>query len=409
MIDQFEKSANGNIVTLKNNDKTIHLIGTAHVSQASVDEVTAFIKENKPDKVCIELCKARFDTIRDKDRWKKMDIYQVIKNGKGFLLLTNLMISSFQHKIGKKLGVKPGAEMIAAIETAEAMGCEVVLIDRDIQITLKRTWKNISFFKKLNLMTALMGGLVVQEEIKEEDIEKLKSSDTLADAMESLGQEIPGLKESLIDERDHFMASHLTDLKGKNIVAIVGAGHVPGMQKYIGETIDRSILEVIPPPSKIFKVLKWVIPALIVGIITWSFMHNKQEGYLYIFIWSITHSIPAAIGVMLAGGRLFSILTAFLIAPITPIIPVLRISIIVGLVETIFRKPKVEDLEGIQDAFENVKSFYKNSVTRILLVAIFSSFGSVVGTFILFPYALTYHKEFLESLLNAILKMLHLN
>lgn len=403
MNTSYEISTSGNIVTLKNNEKNIYLIGTAHVSQASVDEVTKFIKENKPDKVCIELCKVRYDSIRDKDRWKKMDIFKVIKEGKSFLLLTNLMISSFQYKIGKDLGVKPGAEMLAAIEAAESISSEIVLIDRDVQITLKRTWSNIGFFKKIKLMMALLAGLVIKEEIKADDIEKLKTADTLAAAMESLGQEIPGLKEALIDERDKFMASHLTELKGNNIVAVVGAGHVPGMQIYMGKAFDRSTLEIIPPASKIFKILKWIIPIIIIGVIAYFFKVDRQEGLVVLFIYILTRSIPAALGAIVGGGRLISIFAAFIVAPITPFIQIIKISMVVGFTEAMFRKPKVEDLESIQDAFQSVRSFYKNAVTRILLVATLASIFSNISIVTLFPYLVTYHKDSLENLLNSIL------
>lgn len=398
----FEITKSGNIVTLTNDEKTIYLIGTAHVSQASIDEVTQFIKENKPDKVCIELCKNRFEAMQDKDRWKKMDIYKVIKSGKGFFLLTNLMISSFQYKIGKKLGVKPGGEMFAAVEVAESIGSEIVLIDRDIQITLKRTWKNIGFFKKIKLMFSLLTGLVLQEEIGTKEIENLKTSDMLEDAMKSLGQEIPGLKESLIDERDTYMASHLTDLKGKKIVAVIGAGHSAGMQKQIGNTIDRAPLEVIPPPSKLIKIFKWSIPVIILGLIfsAWFFGATFEQVKTYIIIWVLVRSVPAAIGVLVAGGRIPTLITAILVAPFTsPIIPVLRISIILGLVEAIFRKPKVDDLETLPEAFNDIKSFYKNSVTRILLVAALSGLGSTLGT-VLFFYVLATHKEFFDKILG---------
>ena len=406
MTELFEKSVNGNIVSLNYKEKSIHLIGTAHVSQASVEEVTLFIKENKPDVVCIELCKARYETMRDKDRWKKMDVYKVIKEGKSFLLLTNLMISSFQYKIGKKLGVKPGAEMMAAIEAAESIGSEIVLIDRDVQITLKRTWRNMGFFKKLKLMYALLGGLILNEEISEKDIEKLKSSDTLSDAMASLGQEIPGLKETLIDERDRFMASHLTDLKGKKIVAVVGAGHVPGMQTYMDKAIDRAALEIIPPASKIFNMIKWLIPFIIVGIVAWFFRDSANVGYTVLFTFILARSIPAALGVVISGGKFISMVVAFFIAPITPIFPILKVSIVVGLTEAFFRKPKVEDLESIQDAFESIRAFYKNAITRILLVATLPSLLSNLSMWILFPYLVAYHKDYLESLFNSFLNLL---
>jgi len=310
-----------------------------------------------------------------------MDIYKVIREGKTFLLISNLILSSFQHKIGKKLDVKPGAEMVAAIESAELINSKIELIDRDIQVTLKRTWGKLGFFKKIRLFNSLLMGVFASEEIGEEEIENLKKSDALAEAMNAFGKEIPDVKATLIDERDQYMASHLTDIEGEHIVAIVGAGHVPGMKTQIGKSLDRETLMPIPPPSKVFLILKWLIPTLVLGLFAYGFYKGPEEGIKYISIWVLANGIPSAIGTLLAGGKIVSILTAFVAAPITSLNPMIGASMVVGMCEAYFRKPKVEDLMGIHDAFENLKTIYQNAITRILLVAAMSGFGSAVGTY----------------------------
>lgn len=219
-----------NVSVLEDGDRTIYIIGTAHVSQRSVDEVRETIEQVRPDTVCVELCQTRYDAMMDDTRWRNLDIFTVIREGKVLLLLSNLALSAYQRRLGAQLGVEPGAELKEAVTVAEAIGAEVVLADRDIQATLKRTWANLGFFSKMKVLGGLFDGVLGGgEEMTAEDLEKLKERDHLSDMMEEFAKALPEVKTPLIDERDQFLMSAVDDAPGETIVAVVGAGHVQGM------------------------------------------------------------------------------------------------------------------------------------------------------------------------------------
>ncbi|MBU4260029.1 MAG: TraB domain-containing protein, partial [Proteobacteria bacterium] len=238
-----------NIHRLNFEDKEIILLGTAHVSRESAKLVDSVIEEEKPDCVCVELCQSRYQTIRQRDKWEKMDIIKVIKDKKAFLLLSNLLLASFQKRIAKKFNLKAGEEMRKAIEKAEAIGAKIHLADRDIRITLSRTWRIMSFWDKIKILFQLILSLGGIEEISEEEIEKMKQQDVLQVILADIEKSLPVLRNILIDERDQYLAYNIKTAPGKKIVAVVGAGHVSGIKKYWNAEIDLKALEEIPPKS----------------------------------------------------------------------------------------------------------------------------------------------------------------
>ncbi|HHH11787.1 MAG TPA: TraB family protein, partial [Sorangium sp.] len=246
-------------------ERTFHILGTAHVSQKSIEEVREVIRKVRPDTVCVELDKMRYEALTDDTRWRKLDIFQVIRDGKVLFLMASLALQSFQKRIGEKLGVRPGAELLAAVEIAEEIGAKVVLADRDVQATLKRTWRNLSFVSKGKLLAALVGSLFDSTELEEEEIEALKNRDQITDAMSQLAEAMPEVKGPLIDERDQYLMSAVEDAPGKVVVAVVGAAHVDGMTRHLGKSVDRDKLSEIPQPSLISRSLKWLIPTIILG------------------------------------------------------------------------------------------------------------------------------------------------
>ena len=250
----------GNVTLLERDGRKWYLVGTAHVSQESVDEVNQVIESVQPDTVCVELCETRYTALRDADRWKKLDIFKVIKEGKTLMLLANLAIGAYQRRLGEELGVEPGAELIAGADKADEVGSKLELVDRDIQVTLKRTWANLSFWQKFKLMGAIFASLFETDEVGAEDIEKLKEKNELSDMMEEFARVMPEVQKPLIDERDQYLMSSIEEAPGETVVAVVGAGHVPGMKRYFGQSINREDISVIPPPSKWVKALKWVFP-----------------------------------------------------------------------------------------------------------------------------------------------------
>jgi len=371
------------VTVLKNGDTTIYLVGTAHISERSVQDVEQVIETVRPDTVCVELCEARFKAITDDDRWKKLDVFTVIKEGKTLFLLANLALGAYQRKLGEQLGVKPGAEMLAGIKKAEEVGAQLELADRDVHITLKRTWANLSFFQKMKLIGAMVGGLTTREEISEEEIEKLKERDHLSEMMEEFARVMPQVKEPLIDERDQYLMNSIENAPGKSVVAIVGAGHVQGMTTHLGNEIDREALEVIPTRSGWMKSLKWVIPLLILGAFAWGVSQKEISTVEHMLkAWIIPNAVVCALFTLIAGGKLGSIVVAFVASPITSLNPLLGAGMVVGLVEAWLRKPTVADCERINEDVRSLRGIYKNAFTRVLLVTVMSTMGSAIGAWI---------------------------
>mgnify|MGYP003967760263 FL=1 len=369
------------------NNKKIILVGTAHISQDSIDEVTQIIREEKPDTVCVELCQSRYDSIHNANRWKNMDIIKVIKQGKTPVLLANLMMSAFQKKMGDKLGVKPGTEMVKALEIAKEVGASTVLADRDVTITLKRTWGKLSLWEKMKLFGQLFFGIFESPDISEEDIEKLKEKDMLTEAIETLSKALPSVKTVLVDERDLYLSTKIAEAKGETIVAVVGAAHTPGIKKNIDSPVDLSELEILPKPKKTGKILKWLIPLAMLAVIIYGFLGvDMKVGLEMVKYWVLINGVLAAVGAILVGAHIITIISAFVAAPITSLNPTISAGWVAGLTEAWVRKPKVEDFENLAHDITSIKGFRKNKVTKILLVVVFCNLGSAIGTFIGIPW-----------------------
>ncbi|MCB9493811.1 MAG: TraB/GumN family protein [Desulfobacteraceae bacterium] len=378
-----------NITYLEKNGKKYTIIGTAHVSKKSAELVEKTIDELKPDTVCVELCQSRFESIKNQKKFEDTDIIQVIKEKKVYLLLSSLILSSFQKKIADKMEIKPGQEMIAAIDAAERSGAETVLADRDLQITLKRAWKSMGFFEKIKIISQLIFAAGSDEEISEEEIERLKNSDVLETLLDEIGKSHPKLKNALITERDKYLCQKIKNSQGENIIAVVGAGHVPGIKEYFDKEIEIEPLEELPPPGKLLKFLKWGIPALIILLICGGFfVGGKSTGSEMIAVWIGLNAVMAGIGAVLAFAHPLTIVTAAVAAPFTSLNPMVAAGWVSGLTEAVLRKPKVKDLSELSNDITSFKGFWKNNLTRILLVVVFTNVGSSIGTFAAFPFFL---------------------
>jgi len=329
----------GNVHEILLDEKQILLIGTAHISQSSVDEVNDVIEQEKPDTVCIELCASRHQAMMDKDQWKNMDIFKVVREGKSFLLFANLIMTAFQKRLGSQLGVKPGAEMLAAAQASERVNAELVLADRDVKVTLQRTWRGMPFWARMKVLSQLLASLFIREEISKEEIEKLKESDALSEAMEMLADQSPEMKRILIDERDQFMAEKIRQAPGKRIVAVVGAGHVKGLTEELEREHNLAELETVPPPGKLGIWLKWGIPALIVSLIGYGFFAIDTDVSIeMIQRWFLINGTLSAIGTALAFGHPITIATAFVAAPFTSLNPAVAAGWVAGLSRSFFKK-----------------------------------------------------------------------
>ncbi len=372
-----------NVTILERGNKKYYIVGTAHISQKSVEEVRHVIETIRPDTVCVELCETRYKALTEDNHWKKLNIIQVLKQGKALMLLASLAMSSFQRKMGEKLGVKPGAELQEGVKVAEEVGATLVLADREIQVTLKRTWANLSIWKKSMVLMGLMESVIASEEVSEEELEKMKERDHLSDMMAEFAKQMPQVKEPLIDERDRFLISKVQDAPGDTVVAVVGAGHVPGMEKHFGTEIDRDAINVIPPPSMFFQVMKWLVPMVVLALFAKGYFDHRGEDFQnMIYAWVLPNAIGSGLFTLFAGARFPTVIAAALAAPITSLNPTIGAGMVAGFVEALIRKPTVEDCEAIPEDIKTFKGFFRNGFTRVLLVFFMANLGSMFGTWI---------------------------
>jgi pheromone shutdown-related protein TraB len=377
---------NDNTHHLNFEDKKITLIGTAHVSMESADLVQKVIEDEKPDMVCVELCESRYQSIMQKSKWQNTNLLKVIKEKKTFLLLSNLMLAYFQKKIGQKLGIRPGEEIVRAIQVAESVGARIHLADRDIRTTLSRTWRLMGLWAKIKLLFQLVTSVGEMDSIKEADIEKMKKKDVLEMFLSEIGKSFPKMRRILIDERDQYLAHMIRTAPGKKIVAVVGAGHVSGIQSYWERHIDLEVLNQIPPKGKAISFLKWGIPAFIVCLIILGFFYaGSSAGTSMITWWVMANAILSGLGAVIALGHPLTVLSAIVSSPLTSLNPMIAAGWVAGLVEVFLGKPKVKDFERLSEDISSLKGFWKNKITRILLVVAFTNIGSSVGTFVAIP------------------------
>ncbi len=371
-----------NPVTLQLEDKEIIFVGTAHVSKISAAEVKECIEYYRPDCVCIELDEDRYETLLHPNQWKNTDIIQVIKSNRSGYLLANIILSSYQRKMAAKMEVSTGQEMLQGIESAKEINAEIALVDRKIQTTFTRIWRKHSFLQKCKLITLLISAIFDNEEISEEDLEKLKQSETLEAALSEISKEFPIIAEVLVHERDQVLAYKIKNAPGKKVVAILGAAHIPGVSKEIFKNQDINELESVPDLTFFDKLKKWIIPLLLILLVISTFSLDTQAGLSQIKSWILWNGTLSALGTLLVRGHILSVLAAFIMAPITSLSPLLAAGWFAGMIEAWIRKPKVADFENIAEDVTSIKGFFKNKVTHILLIVIAANLFSTLGTLI---------------------------
>lgn len=376
---------------LKLNGKEIILIGTAHVSKESAELVENVIAEENPDVVCIELCKSRYQAIIQKDKWQETNIVKVIREKRSSLLLSQLLLVSFQKKIAKKFNIQPGEEMLRAIKKADELGSQIVLADRDVRVTLIRAWRMMSFWNKLKVIPETLVALLVTEEITEKEIEMLKKHDMLELALKTMGETMPYLKNILIDERDQYLAHSIFHAPGTKIVAVVGAGHVPGIIKHMGKEVDVEVLNQIPPPSIWSKFGGWIFSAVIIALFIAGFFYSGSQASLSMIKWWILITATcSAIGAIMLLAHPLTIVASALAAPITTLHPLLAAGWIAGLAEASIRKPQVRDFLELSEDITTFRGFFKNRIIRLLLLVAIVNLTTSIGTFVAIPVILRF-------------------
>jgi pheromone shutdown-related protein TraB len=372
--------------------RTFVLVGTAHVSRESIGEVSTIIESENPGRVCVELDEGRQRSMTKSTSWESLDIGKVLREGKGFLFLANLALASFQRRLGGEVGVKPGEEMLAAIQTAERLGIPCSLCDREVQTTLRRAWGKSGFWGKCKLLASLLSGVFTNEKLSAEEVEKLKEHDELDGMMQELADYLPSVKEVLIDERDRYLASKIYGQSEDKVVAIVGAGHLDGLEGWLkrfateGVSTDVAELDVVPPPSWLSKAMGWIFPIALVGLFVAGFFHSGAKASLHMVLrWILLNGSLAALGSALCLAHPLTILVSFLSAPVATLNPLVGVGLFAGVVEAFVRKPSVRDFETLNEDISTLKGFYRNRVTHILLVFFLSSIGGMVGNFISIP------------------------
>jgi len=406
-------------VSLNLDGREFILIGTAHVSRGSIDEVSGIIRQERPDLICVELDEGRYSSITQKESWENLNMVKVFREGKGFLLLANLVLSGFQRRMGAELGVKPGEEMKAALDIAKELGIPHALCDREVQVTLRRAWASCGIWNKSKLLATLLTSAFTTEKISAEEIEELKNRNELDGMMNELADYLPEVKETLIDERDRYLAAKIWenarkgdqkgdshhfaaaplegDQKGdshqiQRIVAVVGAGHIQGIRSQLeniaksGNDPDVTVLNAIPSRGAVSKALPFLIPLVILALFVFGFLRGGAGLSLSMLRKYILYNGSlAALGAIIALGHPLAILTAFLAAPITTFTPFIGVGLFSGAVQAILQKPRVADAQTLIDDVGSLKGFYHNRITRALLVFFLSQLGGALGTFVTIP------------------------
>ncbi|MCB0171547.1 MAG: TraB/GumN family protein [Anaerolineae bacterium] len=371
------------IVNVK--DREFIIIGTAHISQESADLVRQVIEAEQPDCVCVELDEQRYKTLSEARRWESLDIKEVIRQKQLITLLVNLVLASYQKKLGQELGVAPGTELLEATKVAKTLDIPIALCDRDVRITLRRAWASMSFFEKFKFLFSGAIGVFDSPEISEEMLSELRQKDVLSELMNELGEAMPILKRVLLDERDVYIAQKTREAQGNKIVAVVGAGHAEGIVDALKQDVDRDLteIELIPPASPVIKWIGWGIPAIILAAIVFiGFRHGLDAAGQNLMFWILANGIPSSIGAIIALAHPITIISAFVAAPITSLTPVIGAGYVTAFVQAYYQPPVVKEFQTVGEDINHFSRWWSNRLLRIFLVFILTSLGSMIGTYV---------------------------
>ncbi len=361
------------------------IVGTAHISRESADLVREVIEQERPDCVCVELDAQRFEALSQKRKFQELDLRQVIRNKQLAALLANLLLASYQKKLGGALGILPGTELLEATEVAKEHGIAIALCDRDVRVTLRRAWASMGFFKKTMLASNLMVSIFDRPEVSEEDLRRLRDQDVLSELMRELGEAMPALKLALIDERDSYLAQRMREAPGERIVAVVGAGHVGGIREALlaARDVDLSQFDEIPPISPVWKLVGWGIPALILLSLAYiGVSHGAHVAGQNLLYWIVSTGVPSSIGALIAFAHPITMVAAFFVAPVTTLTPVIGAGHVCALLQAYLQPPKVREFETLADDIGKLREWWRNRLLRVLLVFILTTIGTIIGAYV---------------------------
>ncbi|MGH0030074.1 MAG: TraB/GumN family protein [Myxococcota bacterium] len=365
--------------------REILLIGTAHVSQESADLVREVIEKERPDAVCVELDAQRYEALSQQKRWSQLDLKQVIRNRQLAPLIANLLLASYQKKLGGALGVLPGTELLEATRAADEHGIPVSLCDRDVRVTLRRVWASLSLWKKTLLLSTLGASVFERPELDEEELRRLREQDVLSELMKELGEAMPGLMHTLIHERDLFLAQKILDTEGDRLVAVVGAGHVEGIRDTLlaGHSTDVEAINVVPPVSPLWKAVGWGVPALIIGALVYiGFTKGAAVAGDNLWYWVLANGIPCTIGAVASLAHPVVMVSAFAVAPVTSLVPVIGAGYVLAFLQAWLQPPIVSDFETVADDVGHLRRWWQSRLLRIFLVFVLTTLGSLIGTYV---------------------------
>lgn len=382
----------------------ITLLGTAHISRASADTARSLVESGGYDSVAVELCPSRHNAIVDPDAIAKMDLFQVIRERKAALVAAHLALGAYQQRMAEQLGIVPGAEMRAAIESAQACALPVALIDREIGVTLKRIYHNVSWWRRVNLLAGVVTSALVHRPVTAEEIERLKEGDMLESTFAQFAEQAQELYQPLIEERDRYMSARITEevrRQGyRRLLVVIGAGHMRGMAHHLREFLGAghredpaaviAELDTLPRPSRWPKLIPWLIVALILFGFFLGFTHSPALGWEMVADWVVINGGLAAFGALIAAAHPLTVLVAFLAAPLTSLNPMIGAGMVTAACEIYLRRPSVADFTRLRTDTATVGGWWRNRVARTLLIFLLSTFGSAAGTY--FAGALIYQR-----------------
>ncbi len=378
----------------------VTLLGTAHVSRSSAKAVEHMIGTGDYDAVAIELDAGRLAAITDKQAHAKTDLLQVLREGKAGVLAVNLALGAFQQRLADQFGIEPGAEMRAAVSGAKERGLPLLLIDRDIGVTLRRLYGGVGWWRRLTLVAGIVASAFSNDKVGEEEIEKLKEGDVLEATFAEFAESRADLYGPLIAERDEYMANKLllavrgeNGPRHENVLAVVGAGHLKGIKAALerseAEGADMPALRsrltelrTTPPPGKATKLIPWAILVLVLAGFAIGFLRSPEQGFQLLADWTLITAAMAGIGTLLALAHPVTILATAVAAPFTTLNPLLGAGFVAAGVELWLRKPNVGDFERLRKDVTTLRGWWTNRAARVLLVFVLATLGASAGTFL---------------------------